>query len=129
MPALVLRLIVALGAVLTGTMAAEAEWFVSRISGVALARVPGSAAFIVLARGSTVSDSAAVETGRTGRLKMTRGASSIVLGPLSSVSLRTDAFGGSTRVFQRAGAIAAAGSASGWGAEPSTSVSAAGTAS
>jgi hypothetical protein len=78
MPALVLRLIVALGAVLTGTMAAEAEWFVSRISGVALARVPGSAAFIVLARGSTVSDSAAVETGRTGRLKMTRGASAIV---------------------------------------------------
>jgi hypothetical protein len=39
-----------------------------------------------------------------------------------SVLLRTDAFGGSTTVFQRAGAIAAAASASGWGAEPSTSV-------
>jgi FecR protein len=104
MPPLLLRLILALSAVVTGTMAAEAEWFVSRISGVALARAPGSTASVVLARGSIVADSATVETGRAGRLKMTRGASAIVLGPRSSLSLRTDAFGGST-VLQSAGAI------------------------
>ena len=105
MPALVLRLMLALGAVLTGTMTAEAEWFVSRLSGEATARVPGGAAAIVLARGSIVSNSATVETGRTGRLKMTRGASAVVLGPRSSLSFSTDAFGGSTTVFQRAGAV------------------------
>jgi hypothetical protein len=103
MPPLLLRLILAIGAVLTGTMAAEAEWFVSRVSGVVLAHAPGSAASIILVRGSIVADSATVETGRAGRLKMTRGASAIVLGPRSSLSLRTDAFG--STVLQRAGAI------------------------
>jgi ferric-dicitrate binding protein FerR (iron transport regulator) len=82
---------------------AQADWRVARLTGAATFS-PASGTPVRLSRGAVVPDDVTIETGRNGRVALSRGSSTIVVGPLSSISLSPGLFG-TTTVLQRTGGI------------------------
>jgi hypothetical protein len=85
----------------SGPGVALADWQVERVSGTAAVVRDGVAT--TLARGQSVEDGAVVETGANGRVMLSKGASSIMVGPRSSLSMDHSFLGGTTTVLQRTG--------------------------
>ena len=83
---------------------ARAEWQVVRVSGTAIAAQSGMAPFR-LASGSTVPDDVTIETGSSGRVMLKRETSTIVVAPLSSMTLSDGLFGITTTALQRVGQV------------------------
>jgi hypothetical protein len=82
---------------------AQADWTVARLTGAATFS-PGSGSPTRLSRGAVVPDNVTIETGRNGRVVLSRASSTIVVGPLSSLSLSSGLFG-TTTALQRTGRI------------------------
>jgi hypothetical protein len=82
---------------------AQADWTVARLTGTATFS-PGSGGPTRLSRGAVVPDNVTIETGRNGRVALSRGSSTIVVGPLSSMSLSSGLFG-TTTALQRTGRV------------------------
>src|SRR5690348_11341123 len=78
----------------SGPGLALADWQVERVSGAAAVVRDGLAT--ALAKGQTVEDGAVVETGANGRVMLSKGGSTIMVGPRSSLSMDHSFFGGTT---------------------------------
>jgi hypothetical protein len=94
--------IAALGCITFDT--ARADWLVARLSGDAVATAPGQPA-TVLSASLQVPDTVTIETGVAGHVMLRRGASLLVIGPQTSLTVEVRPFAGTVTVLQRVGRV------------------------